>query len=198
MNYFEWFLGTSKQTYLICEKYNIPIICMNPLRGGNNILQLPKNLIANYSVQDLLNLSINFLKNLQNVKIILFGAENENQIDQTSKIFFNNKNFTDNDLQNIITLIKCYQNYSLIKCTQCNYCYLKCPKQINIPKLFKLYNDLLLNPKDSQKQEEYNYLIRNEHNGPYTCINCGNCEIYCTQKLPIKQIIHKQILERRW
>lgn len=198
LNYFEWFLGTAKEAYSICEKYSIPIFCMNPLRGGNNIYQLPLELRKNYSQHDLLELSINFLQNLPAVKIILLGAENPSQIEETSKIFLNRKALTDLRVQEIIDLIQIYQSVSIIHCTQCGYCYLKCPKSINIPQLFKLYNALLLNPLDLSQQKEYNYLIRDEKNGPYACLNCGQCEKTCTQKLNIRNILHTQILERRW
>jgi predicted aldo/keto reductase-like oxidoreductase len=85
-------------------------------------------------------------------------------------------------------------------CTGCKYCE-GCPQGINIPEMMQSYNTLFFkSDSDSlfyhrtdkrilenisickKLNQSFSY-IPEDHNNP--CVNCGNCEKYCTQSIPI-------------
>ena len=61
--------------------------------------------------------------------------------------------------------------------------YSCCPKHICIPEYFNLFNKRKQNLSKG-KSTEYDDL-KNEHGKPLDCIECGQCERVCPQKLPI-------------
>lgn len=77
-----------------------------------------------------------------------------------------------------------------VPCTGCHYCVTKCPKQLDIPFLLKLYNEAMvagsgmfiapmaLASVDADKQ-------------PECCINCHSCEKVCPQIIHIPEELAK-------
>lgn len=195
LNYYDWYLSTGKENYEICEKYNIPIIVMGPTKGGTLINNLPKESI------DILGKEYKFypykfLYSLPLIKGILTGAENLNQLKENYNFIFSDKNiFTKQDSIKIQKAIKIYKEKNFIQCTECLYCQ-PCPKDINIPFLFKSYNSILSNGIKNENFEKYiNYT--KEKNVLRECIKCGHCEKMCPQHLPIQKYFYDKIFQMR-
>ena len=77
-----------------------------------------------------------------------------------------------------------------IPCTACKYCVDGCPQKINIPGIFKTMNDLTLyNNLEGSKRSYEN--ITKEGGKAGDCIQCGNCEAHCPQKIEIIETLKK-------
>ena len=78
-----------------------------------------------------------------------------------------------------------------IDCTGCNYCTVDCPMNVQIPRLFSLYNADLQEVESkgwSSHEELYANLVLTEGIGVASdCIECGACEDRCPQHLPIRE-----------
>jgi predicted aldo/keto reductase-like oxidoreductase len=78
-----------------------------------------------------------------------------------------------------------------VPCTACNYCTVVCPMNVQIPRLFSLYNADLQEADFkpwSSHEELYNNLVLTEGLGVASdCIECGACEDRCTQHLAIRE-----------
>ena len=74
-----------------------------------------------------------------------------------------------------------------IPCTGCRYCVDEtnggCPQNINIPRMFELYNESKRYGVTSYKWH-FDMELKNSGN-PAECVGCGNCEGHCPQKISI-------------
>jgi predicted aldo/keto reductase-like oxidoreductase len=69
-------------------------------------------------------------------------------------------------------------------CTSCAYCD-ECPADIPIPKFLDAYNQYLLNPEAKKARGYLKGIWTLKPADAEACIQCGLCEVLCTQRLPI-------------
>ena len=74
-----------------------------------------------------------------------------------------------------------------IDCIDCNHCLDVCPKKINIPKAFSIYNNYKVNKDKKSFIENYNQLADNEK--PEQCIKCAMCSNHCPKALQIPELL---------
>ena len=119
------------------EKLNIPIIIMEPLRGGKLVNMLPekaKTLIKNnkrhYSAAEW---SFRWLYNQKAVTVVLSGMNSIQMVNENCKIASSAKedSFTNEDYELINQIIEEIRKTEKIACTGCRYC-MPCVKGIDI------------------------------------------------------------------
>ena len=74
-----------------------------------------------------------------------------------------------------------------IPCTDCRYC-LPCPQGVEIPRLFRLYNEASMYNSFASDRPQYEYLAKNGKDASQ-CIACGSCEAACPQNLEIIELL---------
>ena len=182
-NYYNYYNGISKKLYDLATSKNIPVFVMGSTQGGllsnlpNKAYKYSKNF--NYDSE----IAFNFLKKFDNVKLVLNGA---NTLKQTqNNISFWKKPIIDfNEEQEIVKIIN---NEKYILCTECGYCETVCPKKINIKKTFSLYNKIINNNNEKDKNDYM--LLQKDERGIFNCIQCGQCKNRCPQHLPVNDLI---------
>ena len=68
-------------------------------------------------------------------------------------------------------------------CTGCGYC-VPCPNNVNIPRVFELMNWRRLYGLEGVAKEYYGGLVKRGRDAA-KCIECGQCEPKCPQKIQI-------------
>ena len=195
LNYFDWYLSEAKKLYFKIKEYNLPIIVMGGLKGGTLTEKLPNNIKQQYSLYELTTLAYNFLNTLENVKIILSGATSIEYLQNNLNIINNFKGFTKSQKELCLNILNEYKKYNLITCTECKYCEPFCSQHIPISQIFKLYNQILSNNDNIDKQNYFN--ISKTDQSQLDCVGCGQCEKHCPQHLPIKDYMFNQIFTYR-
>jgi uncharacterized protein len=82
-----------------------------------------------------------------------------------------------------------YEVLCPIPCTDCKYC-LPCPNGVNIPRVFEIYNDLMMYGDDQRAQMVYNTFLEAEERAD-NCIECGECLDKCPQMIEIPDWLAK-------
>jgi predicted aldo/keto reductase-like oxidoreductase len=82
-----------------------------------------------------------------------------------------------------------YEELCPIPCTDCRYC-LPCPNGVNIPRIFEIYNDLMMYGDDGRVNWAYNYGLDGKSRADQ-CIECGECLEKCPQAIEIPDWLAK-------
>ncbi|MBR4633243.1 MAG: aldo/keto reductase [Elusimicrobia bacterium] len=184
-----WYGVNAKKQYEIAAKAGIPVVVMNPLKGGQLSSLSPKAV-------DLLkkenpdaspsSWSLRYVASLENVFCVLSGmTEMEHMVDNVNT-FINFKPLTEKEEKVLSNAIAVYKSSGAITCTYCKYCD-GCPVGINIPEVFSIYNKYKADNKKDIFISAYEKI--KPENRADKCINCGICKTKCPQKLEIPTLL---------
>ncbi len=188
INYLDWSAYRSQEQYEILTKYNIPILVMEPLRGGR-LANLPPaaaevftNTDPNVSVA---SWAMRYVGSLPNVVCVLSGMSCAEHLEDNIKTFTNFKPLTEADYKVVNTALAIYLNAGMIACTDCHYC-MPCMAEVNIAKIFALYNEHRGGDK-AAFQAAYEELPEEERAD--SCVECDACLKKCPQRLKIPELL---------
>jgi len=189
INYLDWLnpnIG-SKECYDIARKYGLPIVVMEPLKGGS-LVNLPEEavkLMKDYNPNvSLASWAIRYAAGLEGVFMVLSGMNDMVQLNDNMATINNFEPLNEDEHRIIDKVVEILEKDTAIGCTYCEYCIKGCPKNIPIHNYFQLYNEKTRNPKAFLPEGYYANLIKRTGK-PSDCILCGKCEKMCPQKLRI-------------
>lgn len=188
LNYFDWQYGTAAQEYAILEERQIPIMVMEPVRGGR-LAQLSKEaesmLRAAHPDWSIASWALRWVRRLPQVQVILSGMSTLEQIQDNVATFEADEPLTDADAELLMRACAAFKKEVSVPCTACRYCCDGCPAQINIPAFLAVYNSY-----KTDGPWALNQLEQVESAGkPADCISCGACTEHCPQSIPVPDIM---------
>lgn len=184
LNYYDWLFGSAKKEYEALYSRNIPIMVMEPVRGGRLAKLTPdcetmlQKLHPDWTMA---SWALRFVRSLPGVQTVLSGMSDMDQIIDNVKTFNDDEEFTEADKEALIKACELFKKQLTIPCTGCRYCVDNCPMGINIPEYLKVLNDVKVNgPWGARRANDI------ESDGlPANCIGCGACRAQCPQSLNI-------------
>lgn len=195
INYIDWEQPNvqSKRCLEIANKFNKPVIVMEPCKGGTlvNVPEEARRLMEAYNPKaSMASWALRFAASQKGVIRVLSGMNSLEQVEDNTAAF---KNFVplNHDEMDIIVKVTGIINASVaVPCTACGYCTKGCPKNIPIPQDFALYNSVMRTTGSfSSQMVYYNNLIQAGKGKASDCIKCGKCESACPQHLPIRKFL---------
>lgn len=171
----------------------LPVMIMEPLRGGKLVDQLPdkaKALIEEnergYTAPEW---SFRWLWNQREVTTVLSGMNSMEMLRENAAIASDAQAdaFTEKDFA-LIEQVKAEINHSMkVGCTGCGYC-MPCPKGVDIPGAFSALNSYYSQDKKAARRSYMQCTIfRHDPSSASQCIQCGKCEQHCPQKIEIRK-----------
>ena len=192
LNYLDWTIYRSRQQYGILTKLGIPVIVMEPLRGGAlATLNAEAREVFKKSAPDasVASWAFRYAGSLPNVLCVLSGMTMTEHLEDNIKTFTDFKPLDPREQQVIKNALAAYQKSGVTLCTGCRYC-MPCPVGVNIPENFKIYNGYKLSGNKNRFQRNYDKL--KDKQKASACVSCGLCTKKCPQKIDIPAIL-KQI-----
>ena len=182
-NYMDEELQNAKEKYKILEEFNMPIWVMEPVRGGR-LAKENERLRALRPNESEASFAFRWLLSKPQVKVILSGMSNMDQVVDNIKTFNTDKPLNENELSVLTDIAKAAANE--VPCTSCRYCTPHCPQGLDIPFLLSLYNEAKF-----EGGLVLSMTIENmpEDKRPSACLACGECMKICPQGIEIPKYL---------
>ena len=187
LNYVDYSLQEAKKKVELLNSYHLPIIVMEPIRGGK---------LASLSAEDeqrlkalrpdssIASWALNFNLSLDGIAVILSGMSDMDQLKDNVETFERNKPLNADEKQVVLEIAETLKK--AVPCTKCRYCTAGCPMYIDIPEMIATYNELKMDKRvnaimwlDSLEADRL----------PGACLKCGACEKICPQRIAIPEIL---------
>lgn len=196
----------SETLYNLLVAKKIPVVVMEPLRGGA-LVKLNDKITGlmneQYPAMSPAAVGLSFSASLPGVMCTLSGMSNMDQMKENVATFTGFKPFGDSDYTFMEKLARIYNGTDRIPCTGCRYC-MPCPSGVDIPANFSVYNTTVeeMNlPDPDNKDKDYKTKRRtflNRYNNTLSdaakassCVNCGVCVSKCPQHIAIPTELKK-------
>lgn len=193
LNYIDWDnpVISSGRLYEILRERNIPMIIMEPVKGGTLASPPPEAmdiLKAARPDASAASWALRFVASLPGVMTILSGMSNEEQMKDNLSTFTSFEPLSDDEKKIIEDVKNIMHGKPTIGCTSCRYCCDGCPMGIPIPDIFSLINTIRIYNEGWRAKNYYNSNIAGKARAS-DCIGCGQCEGVCPQHLPIIELL---------
>lgn len=185
------YMDTNEQAgdkgYALCEKLNVPIIIMEPVKGGAlasyapEVEELFKAIRPDKSIA---SWALRWVASKPQVKVVLSGMSTEEQLKDNLETFMNFEPLSEQELEAVYNISEEIKSRIKNGCTGCRYC-MPCPFGVNIPKNFSVWNNYGMYNNAGSAKWHYNNMKEEERADK--CMSCGACEDACPQKLPIRE-----------
>ncbi|MBP5624007.1 MAG: aldo/keto reductase [Lachnospiraceae bacterium] len=174
------------------EKH-IPVIIMEPLRGGKLVNMLPEGALKAIKESKRgwtpAEWAFRWLYDQPEVTVVLSGMNSAQMVEENCRIASETEagSMTEEDLEVLNTVISEIRSHEKVGCTGCRYC-MPCPKGVDIPGIFRCYNAMYTEGKgDGRFQFAQTVGLTREPSFASQCIQCGKCEKHCPQNIPIRE-----------
>ena len=192
-NYMDEHSQAGKKGLKHAHSKGLPVIIMEPLRGGKLVNMLPesaKKIFDNYHIKHTpAQWSFRWLWNQPEVTVVLSGMNSTEMIQDNINTASDVKigEFTVDDENMLKDVVKAINENMKVGCTGCGYC-MPCPKNVDIPGTFSAYNRKYSEGKLSSLIE-YTMCtaLRKNPTSASNCIGCGKCEQHCPQNIEIRK-----------
>ena len=191
INYIDWenYSIQSRRCWEVARKHKIPIIVMEPCKGGNlakvpeEAEQLMKEYNPNASIP---SWAVRFAGSQEGVFMVLSGMNTMEQVLDNTSYMADFKPFCEEEYKIIEKVADIINKNMVVPCTACRYCVDGCPKKIAIPEYFSLYNGA---KRAMTSQFVYYLNLASEYGKASDCIGCGQCEEACPQHIRIPEYL---------
>ncbi|MCQ2074486.1 MAG: aldo/keto reductase [Bacteroidaceae bacterium] len=211
MNYVDWEAASARNAdarylYESIYKLGIPIVVMEPIRGGAlaNVHDKFREMMAEAHPElSPAGMALSFVASYPGIMTVLSGMSNMEQMTENVATFTNFKALSQQDRDLLLKIARMQRENSTIGCTACRYC-MPCGYGVDIPGNFQIYdksaNDYCLPNPDGEHDKDYAKNRRaflNKYNSldasarADKCASCRACVSKCPQHIDIPTQLNK-------
>lgn len=195
LNYVDWEspIIQARKCYEIAEKHGKPVIVMEPVKGGG-LAQLPPEgdrLLKEVNPhQSCASWALRYAASLDSVMMVLGGMSNAEQMKENIAVMKDFQPLTPEENARVEQVASIITSATAIPCTNCRYCLDTCPKSLDIPGYFAIYNTYeQFQTLDHHKFQYGRQVV--DHGKASECIGCKQCESHCPQHIEITAELKK-------
>ena len=196
INYLDWEDESieSRKCLEVAKKYNKKVMIMEPYKGGF-LADVPdeaeKILKEHNPDKSIVSWAMRFVANLD-ACIVLTGASTLEQLENNIQEFNEADPLSDEEFKILKEVSEIINNNITVDCTKCRYCVDCCPEEIDIAKVFDLYNKHKLLETDEwtpHGNAYLNYSKLSDVGIASDCSECESCIEECPQQINIPEVL---------
>ncbi len=175
----------------------LPVIIMEPLRGGKLVKLLPKEAeqaFADFPVKrSPAEWAFRWLWNQPEVTCVLSGMNSLEMVKENIQTASEAKpgEFGEEEEKLFTRARSAIEAKLKVGCTGCGYC-MPCPHNVDIPGTFAAYNRCYTEKKTSGWKDYFMCTgLRKTSTAASNCVGCGKCEKHCPQHIEIRKELKK-------
>ena len=194
-NYLDEHSQAGRKGLTYAHEKGIPVIIMEPLRGGKLVKNLPeaaKKIFREYDPGCTpARWAFRWLWDQKEVTVVLSGMNTMEMVRENVETACNTEigSLTGEDQAMLKQVVAAINASVKVGCTACGYC-MPCPMGVDIPGTFAAWNRYHGENKFSGFRE---YLmctaLRKNPASASQCIGCGKCEKHCPQNISIREML---------
>jgi uncharacterized protein len=196
LNYIDTEIQAGMKGVHLAEELGIPLVIMEPIKGGT-LARLSDDMETKFKQAhpdwSISSWALRWVASLDNVKVILSGMSTMDHVTDNLNTFnnFEKLNFEEQAIvKEVADMIHARKKNG---CTSCNYC-MPCPFGVNIPRNFRIWNDLgVFGNVDKVKKRYFTHCPPEQRSD--MCTWCGACEPLCPQSISIREDLKKMTEE---
>ena len=196
INYLDWEDENieSKKCMEVAKKYGKQVMIMEPYKGGflADVPEEAEKLMKEYDPdRSVVSWAMRFVANVD-ACVVLTGASNLEQLENNIEEFKNADPLDDDELALLDDVSEIINGNITVNCTKCRYCVESCSEDIDIAKLFDLYNKhkmLKIDDWTPFGNAYLNYTKLDSVGIASDCIECEVCIEECPQQINIPEIL---------
>ena len=192
-NYLDEHSQAGRTGLLHAAEKGLPVIIMEPLRGGKLVSNLPdkaKKAFAEHEPNRTpAEWAFRWLWDQPQVTCVLSGMNSVEMVRQNCRSASEARvgDLTDADRAMLKTVVEAIRGKTKVGCTGCRYC-MPCPRGVDIPGTFAAYNTRYSDGWPTAFKEYFMCtLLRKEPTSASLCVKCGKCEQHCPQGIAIRE-----------
>jgi hypothetical protein len=193
-NYLDENNQAGKAGLLLAAKMGIPVIVMEPIRGGMLSDKLPEAMVRAFRDADpqrsMAEWALRWVFDHKEVTVVLSGMSTEEQLAENIRTASEATpdNLTEEERKVFERVKRELASKTKVPCTACGYC-MPCPFGVNIPGCFSIYNEKFLIASKGAMFKYYQALgVFSARPGfASLCTECGRCESHCPQHIAIRE-----------
>ncbi|MCI8699141.1 MAG: oxidoreductase [Oscillospiraceae bacterium] len=187
LNYLDWTLQQGREKYDLLTARGIPVWVMEPIRGGRlaALTGGQMDALRRLRPQDSAAAwALRFLQGLPNVKMILSGMSDLEQMVENVDTFTQDRPLTEAETAALLELAEGMKD--AVPCTACRYCCDGCPLGLDIPAMIAACNEARF-ALSSNVRMRFDALPEDKR--PAACIACGKCSRTCPQGIDVPAVL---------
>ena len=197
INYLDWEDEgiQSRECLEVARKYGKEVMIMEPYKGGflADVPEEAEKIMKEHNPdKSVVSWAMRFVANLDDVSVVLTGASNLEQLESNISEIKNAPPLSDEELEIIKEVSEIINSNITVDCTTCRYCVDVCSEEIDIAKVFDLYNKhnmLEIDDWTPFGNAYLNYTKLPDVGIASDCIECELCIEECPQSINIPEVL---------